>query len=79
MTTKITRLVAAVTATLGIASGLAYAQGAGGAGGPATDPANTQPADQRMNTGTADMTTTTPPADNTTWNADGTAPRADRN
>lgn len=83
MNKTFTRLVGAAAVCAAVAGGMAYAQNSDPNSPAASTPANTQPADQRFNTGTNNSTpasgATTTGNSSGTWNADGTpAPRTDR-
>lgn len=84
MSKTFTRLLGAAAVCAAVAGGMAYAQNSDPMGPAASTPANTQPNDQRFNTGTngsssssSDMTSNT--SSSTGYNTDGTqAPRRDR-
>lgn len=81
MSKTFTRLAGAAAVCAAVAASMAYAQATDPNMPAASTPANTQPTDQRFNTGVNNSTPATPSdsASNSNWNADGTqAPRTDR-
>lgn len=80
MSRTFTRLVGAASVCAAVAGGMAYAQNSDPTMPAASAPANTQPNDQRFNTGSnGSDSTTSNTASGSSYNADGTqAPRSDR-
>jgi len=82
MSKTFTRLVGAAAVCAAVAGGMAYAQATDPNSPAASTPVNTEPTDQRFNTGanaSAPTGTTSSTTSTSTWNADGTqAPRTDR-
>ena len=73
MSKTFTRLIGGATVCLAVAGGMAYAQNSDPMSPAASTPANTQPTDQRFNTGTNDSSSTTSNTPSSTaYNADGT-------